>query len=92
MSVRIRLKRMGSKRNPFYRILVADSHYQTNGRFIENVGYYCPLTQPSTVKLNEESIFDWLKKGAQPSNTVKNLLSKAGIMKKYHDAKYAKNK
>ena len=90
MSVKIRLKRMGSKRNPFYRILVGDSRFQPRGRFIEEVGYYNPLTQPSTVKLNKADVFDWLKKGAQPSNTVRHLLSQAGIMKQYHDYKYAK--
>ncbi|GLB46829.1 30S ribosomal protein S16 [Philodulcilactobacillus myokoensis] len=90
MSVKIRLRRMGSKRRPFYRIVVADSRSPRNGRFIEKVGYYNPLTKPSTVKLQDEDIFDWLKKGAQPSDTVKNLLSNAGIMKKYHEEKYSK--
>ena len=81
---------MGSKRNPFYRIVVADSRSPRNGRFVEQVGYYDPLTHPSTVKLQKEDVFNWLKNGAQPSDTVKNLLSRAGIMKQYHDAKYAK--
>ena len=90
MAVKIRLRRMGSKRNPFYRIVVADSRSPRNGRFIQQVGYYNPLTQPSTVKLQKDDVFDWLQKGAQPSNTVKNLLSRAGIMEKYHNAKYAK--
>ena len=88
MAVKIRLRRMGSKRNPFYRIVVADSRSPRNGRFIEKVGYYNPLTQPSTVKLAKDEVFKWLENGAQPSNTVKNLLSRAGIMKKYHDVKY----
>lgn len=90
MSVKIRLRRMGSKRNPFYRIVVADSRSPRNGRFIKQVGYYNPLTHPSTVKLAKDEVFQWLQNGAQPSNTVRNLLSRAGIMKKYHDAKYAK--
>ena len=61
-----------------------------DGRFIEEVGYYNPLTNPDEVKLEEGKIFDWLEKGAQPSDTVRSLLSDAGIMKRYHDAKYGK--
>ncbi|HIW72287.1 MAG TPA: 30S ribosomal protein S16 [Candidatus Levilactobacillus faecigallinarum] len=90
MSVKIRLKRMGSKKRPFYRIVVADSRSPRDGRFIENVGTYNPITKPAEVKLNEESIMNWLNNGAQPSDTVKNLLSNAGIMKQYHEAKYTK--
>lgn len=90
MSVKIRMRRMGSKRKPFYRIVVADSRMPRDGRFIEEVGYYNPLTNPDEVKLEEDKIFDWLQKGAQPSDTVRSLLSKAGLMKKYHDAKYGK--
>ncbi|QBP18607.1 30S ribosomal protein S16 [Acetilactobacillus jinshanensis] len=88
--LRIRLRRMGSKRNPFYRIIVSDARKSTRGSFVQQVGYYNPLTHPSTVKLDGEDVMKWLKNGAQPSDTVKNLLSRAGIMKKYHDAKYAK--
>ncbi|MBP2056961.1 small subunit ribosomal protein S16 [Lactobacillus colini] len=91
MSVKIRMRRMGSKRKPFYRIVVADSRMPRDGRFIEEVGYYNPLTKPEAeVKLEEDRVFDWLQKGAQPSDTVRSLLSKAGLMKKYHDAKYSK--
>ncbi len=90
MSVKIRLKRMGSKKRPFYRIVVADSRSPRDGRFIEKVGTYSPLEQPSKVTLNEEDILNWLNNGAQPSDTVKNILSNAGIMKKYHEAKYSK--
>ncbi|RXI79370.1 30S ribosomal protein S16 [Levilactobacillus suantsaii] len=90
MSVKIRLKRMGSKKRPFYRIVVADSRSPRDGRFIENVGTYNPIVAPAEVKLNEESIMNWLNNGAQPSDTVKNLLSNAGIMKQYHEAKYTK--
>ena len=85
MSVKIRMRRMGSKRKPFYRIVVADSRMPRDGRFIEEVGYYNPLTNPDEVKL-----FEWLEKGAQPSDTVRSLLSKAGLMTRYHDAKYGK--
>ncbi|KRN98221.1 30S ribosomal protein S16 [Levilactobacillus paucivorans] len=90
MSVKIRLKRMGSKKRPFYRIVVADSRSPRDGRFIEQVGTYNPVTQPAQITLEEESIMNWLNNGAQPSDTVKNLLSNAGIMKQYHEAKYTK--
>ena len=90
MSVKIRMRRMGSKRKPFYRIVVADSRMPRDGRFIEEVGYYNPLTNPDEVKLEEDKIFEWLEKGAQPPDTVRSLLSKAGLMTRYHDAKYGK--
>lgn len=90
MSVKIRMRRMGSKRKPFYRIVVTDSRMPRDGRFIEEVGYYNPLTNPDEVKLEEDKIFEWLEKGAQPSDTVRSLLSKAGLMTRYHDAKYGK--
>ncbi|GAJ25295.1 SSU ribosomal protein S16p [Liquorilactobacillus sucicola DSM 21376 = JCM 15457] len=90
MSVKIRLKRMGSKRRPFYRIVVADSRSPRDGRFIENVGTYNPLTEPEKVTLEEESILNWLNNGAQPSDTVRNILAKEGIMKKFHEAKFSK--
>lgn len=84
------MRRMGSKRKPFYRVVVADSRMPRDGRFIEEVGYYNPLTNPAEVKLEEDRVFEWLEKGAQPSDTVRSLLSKAGLMKRYHDAKYGK--
>ena len=87
MSVKIRLKRMGSKKRPFYRIVVADSR---DGRFIETVGTYNPLTEPEQVTLKEEAIMNWLSNGAQPSDTVRNILSKQGVMKKFHEAKFSK--
>ena len=90
MSVKIRMRRMGSKRKPFYCIVVADSRMPRDGRFIEEVGYYNPLTNPDEVKLEEDKIFEWLEKGAQPSDTVRSLLSKAGLMTRYHDAKFGK--
>ena len=90
MSVKIRMKRMGSKKRPFYRIVVADSRSPRDGRFIQQVGYNNPLTEPVDLKLEEEVIMDWLQKGAQPSDTVRNLLSKQGIMQKYHEARFAK--
>ena len=90
MSVKIRLKRMGSKKRPFYRIVVANSRSPRDGRFIEKVGTYNPLVEPAQVELEEESIMNWLNNGAQPSDTVRTLLSQAGIMKKYHEAKFSK--
>ena len=90
MAVKIRLKRMGAKKRPFYRVVVADSRSPRDGRFIETVGTYNPLVEPAEVKLNEELVLSWLNNGAQPSDTVKNLLSNAGIMKKFHEAKFSK--
>jgi len=90
LSVKIRLKRMGSKKRPFYRIVVADSRSPRDGRFIQEIGTYNPLKEPSEVKIEEDVALDWLSKGAQPSDTVRNILSKEGIMKKHHDAKNAK--
>ncbi|KRM56995.1 30S ribosomal protein S16 [Ligilactobacillus murinus DSM 20452 = NBRC 14221] len=81
---------MGSKKRPFYRIVVADSRSPRDGRFIETVGTYNPLTQPEQVTLKEEAIMGWLNNGAQPSDTVRNILSKEGVMKKFHEAKYSK--
>lgn len=90
MSVKIRLKRMGSKKRPFYRIVVADSRSARDGRFIETVGTYNPLTDPETVTLKEEKVMNWLNNGAQPSDTVRNILSRNGVMKKFHEAKFSK--
>ena len=86
----IRLARGGAKKRPFYQIVATDSRNRRDGRFIEEVGYYNPLTNPDEVKLEEDKIFEWLEKGAQPSDTVRSLLSKAGLMTRYHDAKYGK--
>ena len=90
MSVKIRLKPMGSKKRPFYRIVVADSRSPRDGRFIETVGTYNPLTDPETVTLKEEKVMNWLNNGAQPSDTVRNILSRNGVMKKFHEAKFSK--
>lgn len=79
MAVRIRLKRMGAKKRPFYRIVVADSRSPRDGRFIEEIGIYNPTTEPSTFEVNQEKAMDWLSKGAKPSETVKSLFKKAGI-------------
>ena len=90
MAVKIRLKRMGAKQNPFYRIVVADSRYPRDGRFIENIGYYNPNTKPAEVKIDLEAALKWLSNGAQPSDTVRNLLSEAGVLKAFHDSKNSK--
>ncbi len=90
MAVKIRLKRMGSKKSPFYRVVVADSRAPRDGRFIEEIGTYNPLTQPAKVDLQEEKAVEWILKGAKPSDTVRNLFSKAGLMEKVHNAKNQK--
>jgi small subunit ribosomal protein S16 len=82
MAVKIRLKRMGAKKAPFYRVVVADSRAPRDGRFIEEIGYYNPLTEPAQVKINEEKALKWLQTGAQPSDTVRALLRKEGILEK----------
>jgi small subunit ribosomal protein S16 len=80
MAVKIRLKRMGAKKSPFYRVVVADSRYPRDGRFIEEIGTYNPLTDPSTVNIDSEKAQKWLKNGAQPTDTVKILLKKVGAI------------
>ncbi|MCA0988049.1 30S ribosomal protein S16 [Guptibacillus algicola] len=90
MAVKIRLKRMGAKRNPYYRVVVADSRAPRDGRFIEEIGTYNPVANPVDVKLNEEKALDWMLKGAKPSDTVRNLFSKEGLMEKLHNAKNQK--
>lgn len=79
MAVRMRLKRMGAKKQPFYRIVVADSRSPRDGRFIEEIGYYNPTTDPITLKVDEEKAKVWIEKGAKPSERVKKLLNAAGI-------------
>lgn len=80
MAVKIRLRRMGAKKNPFYRIVVADSRFPRDGRFIEEIGTYDPMAEPSAVKVNAERAQEWIKNGAQPTDTVKTLLKKAGVL------------
>lgn len=87
MAVKLRLKRMGSKKRPVYRIVAIDSHTKRDGEYIELVGTYNPLTEPKTINVNESVALKWLKNGAQPSDTVRNLLSDAGVMKKFHESK-----
>ena len=80
MAVKIRLRRMGSKKNAFYRIVVADSRSPRDGRFIEEIGYYNPLVEPVEIKVDAERAQAWIKTGAQPTETVKALLKKAGAI------------
>ena len=80
MAVKIRLRRMGAKKAPFYRIVVADSRYPRDGRFIEEVGYYDPTKEPSVIKIDEEKAKTWLANGAQPTDTVKDILKKSGVI------------
>lgn len=84
--VRLRLRREGRKKRPFYRVVAADSRAPRDGRFIEIVGYYDPLVDPPKVVLNEDKALTWLKRGAQPSETVARLLDKAGILAKFSDS------
>lgn len=86
MSLKIRLKRMGAKRAPFYRFVVADSRSPRDGRFVEEVGYYNPTKDPVVVQINEEKALAWLAKGATPTDTVRSLFSKAGLLKKAEEA------
>ena len=90
MAVKMRLKRMGAKKAPFYRVVVADSRSPRDGKIIESIGTYNPLVTPAEVKIDEESALNWLINGAIPTDTVKNLLSRQGIMKKFHEKKLGK--
>ena len=87
MATKIRLKRMGAKKNPFYRIVVSDSRSPRDGRFIEEIGYYNPTKDPAIIQVNEERAVDWLSKGAQPSQTVRSIFNKAGVMDKLAEKK-----
>ncbi|CDB24421.1 30S ribosomal protein S16 [Clostridium sp. CAG:557] len=80
MAVKIRLRRMGAKKTPFYRIVVADSRFPRDGRFIEELGYYNPLKNPIELKVNDEKVKSWIKNGAQPTDTVKSLFKKFEIL------------
>ena len=90
MAVKLRLRRMGAKKRPFYRIVASDSRYQRDGRFIEIIGTYNPIDEKSETIIDEEKALNWLKNGATPTDTVKDIFSKAGIMKKFHDIKTGK--
>lgn len=82
MAVKIRLKRMGAKKNPYYRVVVADSRSPRDGRFIEEIGTYDPMAEPSSIKIDSLKATEWIAKGAQPTETVKSLLVKSGVITK----------
>ncbi|CDD02876.1 MAG: 30S ribosomal protein S16 [Ruminococcus sp.] len=80
MAVKIRLRRMGAKKAPFYRIVVADSRYPRNGRFIEEIGYYDPMKEPAVLNVDNDKAAQWIKNGAQPTDTVRDLLKRSGAI------------
>ncbi|MBZ4643253.1 MAG: small subunit ribosomal protein [Deferribacteres bacterium] len=90
MATKIRLMRLGRKKRPFYRVVVADSRARRDGRFVDILGYYNPLVEPAEIKIDEEKALNWLKEGAIPTDTVKNILSKLGLIKKFAEEKAAK--
>ncbi len=83
MATKIRLRRMGAKKRPFYRIVVADARSPRDGRFKEEIGYYDPTTTPATIKIDEEKALKWLTNGYKPSDTVKSILQKQGVIAKF---------
>lgn len=90
MAVKLRLKRMGSKKKPFYRVVAADSRSPRDGRFIETVGTYNPITEPAEVRIDEELAMKWLRNGAIPTDTVRNLFKQQGILEKFHKERMSK--
>ncbi len=92
MAVKIRLKRVGSKRNASYRVIVSDSRRAPQGYFVEELGFFDPTTEPETYNIDEEKALKWLNNGAKPSDTVKTLLKKSGVMAKFHGNAVAESK
>lgn len=90
MAVKIRLRRMGTHKKPFYRVIVADARSPRNGRFIEEIGYYNPISEPKQVKIDEEKAVKWLLTGAQPTEVVKKLFASNGITEKFEASKASK--
>lgn len=90
MAVRIRLKRMGARKRPFYRVVVAESRSPRDGRFIEEIGTYNPLTEPAQIQIDVEKALKWLQNGAQASDTARSLLRKAGVLKRFHELRQSK--
>ena len=91
MAVKLRLKRMGAKKRPYYRVVAADSRSPRDGRFIETVGTYNPIMEPAEININEEVALKWLSNGAIPTDTVRDLFKKQGIMEKFHNSKKENN-
>ncbi len=92
MAVKLRLKRMGSKKRPFYRVVAADSRSPRDGRFIETIGIYNPVSEPAEIKIDEELALKWLNTGAIPTDTVRNLFKQQGVMEKFHNSKMKESK
>ncbi len=90
VAVKIRLTRMGAKKHPFYRVVVADSRAPRDGRSIETLGHYDSTVEPAIIKIDEDKAISWMQNGAQPTDTVKSLFSKVGIMKKWDELKRTK--
>ena len=90
MAVKLRLKRMGAKKRPFYRVVAADSKANRDGKVIEEIGYYNPVAEPAEVKIDEQLAIKWLANGAIPTDTVRGLFKQEGIMKKFHESKQGK--
>ena len=89
MAIKIRLKRMGAKKKPHYRFVVADARSPRDGRFIEELGYYNPTAQPAVIHVDEEKALAWLQRGAQPSDTVKALFQRVGVWQKFRQGRQA---
>ena len=89
--VKLRLRRMGSRNHPFYRIVAVDSRLKRDGKYIESLGYYDPKQDPAEFRVDTDMAIKWLKVGAQPSQTVRSLFKKAGVLEKWHNIKYPKN-
>lgn len=90
MAVKLRLKRMGAKKRPFYRVVAADSRSTRDGEVIEEIGYYNPINEPAEIKIDEQLALKWLANGAIPTDTVRGLFKQEGIMKKFHESKQGK--
>lgn len=88
MPVSIRLKRMGRKGRPFYRVVVADTRNPRQGVYVDDIGYYDPMKVPAEIQINVEKALMWLDNGSKPTDTVRSLLSRAGVLKRFHEAKY----
>ncbi|MDA8204963.1 MAG: 30S ribosomal protein S16 [Thermaerobacter sp.] len=86
--VKIRLRRIGAKKRPFYRVVVADARSPRDGRFIEEIGYYDPTKDPAVIKIDEEKAVRWINNGAQPTDTARSLLRKTGVLKKIHEKRH----
>ncbi len=90
MAVKLRLTRLGAKKRPVYRVVAADSRTARDGKVIEQIGFYNPLTEPAEIKIDTEKALKWLNNGAEPTDTVRNLLKQAGVLKARHEAKSTK--